>query len=232
MSGTTAPPLGQTRSLQLLSDEVMRWLNRRDITDLLPGWLRMVETDISETLRARCMVKSGIQAIDQAYIGLPADFCAMESIRDAFSGEQLDLKDEFSGHWSDQYINSNQVYGRLAVNAPARGYRLVANCIEFLPHPQIPDPVPSTWQPQKVLMGWYAAPAPLMNPADTNAVLEKLYSIYLFGVCHYGAVFELDTDRADQMERKYNSAIAQANLWKQVSDYTGAPLRAEIGVVY
>ena len=216
-------------SYQQLQDEVQGWLNRRDVASLIPGWVLMVETEIAETLRARCMVTSGVQPIDAAYITLPPDFAQMESIRDATSGELFILKDEWSGHWTAPESNSwrnGAVVG--AVGQVCTAYRLVHDCIEFLPHPIIPDPPDPAWVPQQCLMGWYAKPKPLQLPSDTNTVLEAHYSIYLFGLMKYGAMFELDDDRAAQADAQFQQTVTRANLWKQQSDYGGAPLRAEL----
>ncbi len=218
---------------QQLQDDVVGWLNRTDIVSLIPGWVTMVETEIAETLRARCMVVSGTQPIDNAYITMPPDFATMDVIRDATSGELLDLKDEWSGHWSSAYADrwplAGTAYAQVAPLSPCVAYRLTGNlCIEFLPHPYIPDPPDPNWQPQQVLMSWYQKPAPLLLPADSNAVLENLYGVYLFGVCKYGAMFEMDDDRVSQMDAAYQQVITRANLWKQQSDYSGAPFRAEM----
>jgi hypothetical protein len=175
------------------------------------------------------MVTSGIQPIDSAYISLPADFATMESIRDATSGEMFELKDEWSGHWTSAYSiawRDGAVVG--AVGQVCRAYRLVHDCIEFLPHPVIPDPPDPNWVPQQCLMGYYAKPRPLLLPTDTNAVLDQLYGVYLWGVCKYGALFELDDDRAQQCDAQFQQAVTRADLAKQQSDYSGAPFRAEL----
>jgi hypothetical protein len=218
---------------QQLQDDVTGWLNRRDIINLIPGWVAMVETEIAETVRARCMVTFGTQAIDAPYITMPINFAAMESIRDAVTGEMLDLKDEWSGSWTSAYMPSSwNVYRQVNVTAPATAYRLLADCIEFLPHPVIPDPPDPTWAPQQVLMGYYAKPQPLVLPADTNSILETFYAIYLFGVCKYGAIFELDDDRAAQMDTQWQQVVTRANLWKQQSDYSGSVFKEEMAVRY
>lgn len=207
-----------------LKAEVAAWLNRRDLDPVMPGWVAMVETEIAETLRARCMVTSGTQFITSAYLAMPPDFATMESIRDNTTGELLDLKDEWSGHWSDTFNGSSQTNS----GAPCTAYRLVHDCIEFLPHP--PDPLPAN--PQQVLMAWYAKPQPLINDTDTNTVLEALYAVYLFGTCKYGAMFELDDDRAAQADAAWQQAITRANNWKQFSDYSGAPFRSELATTF
>ncbi len=218
---------------QQLIDEVQGWLNRRDIASLIPGWVLMVETEIAETCRTRCQVVSGIQPIDNAYITLPPNFATMESIRDATTGEMFELKDEWSGSWNSMYQpHSWSVYEQANPLAPCTAYRLVHDCIELLPHPIIPDPPDPTWKPQQILMGWYAKPKPLILPSDTNDILENHYAIYLFGTCKYGAMFELDDDRAQQMDAAYQQAVTRANLWKQQSDYSGAPFKSEMAVTF
>ena len=223
-------------SLTQLTSDVMAWLNRRDIGPLIPGWVAMVETEIAETLRARCMVVSGTQTIDNAYQTLPSDFATMESIRDNTTGELLELKDEWSGHWNTAFSKGNSglppTVPQLNPMALATAYRLVHDCIEFLPHPFIPDPPDPTWTPQTVLMGWYQKPAPLLLPSDTNPVLENLYAVYLFGVMKYGALFELDDDRAAQADAQWQQVVTRANNWKQFSDYSGAPFRSELATVF
>lgn len=189
----------------------------------------MVETEIAETLRARCMITSGTQAIDAPYITLPADFATMASIRDATSGELLELKDAWSGHWTGVHSSAwmeGAVVG--AVGQVCTAYRLTGDCIEFLPHPVIPDPPDPAWMPQSVIMEWYARPKPLLLPSDTNPILEQLYAVYLWGVIKHGALFELDDDRAAQADAQWQQVVTRANLWKQQSDMSGAPLRAEL----
>ncbi len=204
-------------SLSILTGEIAAWLNRRDVDSLIPGWIAMVETDIATSLRARCMVTRGVQPIDANFIELPSGFCEIESIRDSTSGKLLTLEDEWTGPLS----GANQ-------GQPTTAYRLVANCIEFLPHPFIPDPPDPNWLPQSVNMNWYQQPKPLQDPQDTNVVLDTLHAVYLFGACKYGAMFELDDARAQQMEAAFNQAVLTANMWKQASDYSGAPLRAVV----
>ncbi|HEY2618725.1 MAG TPA: hypothetical protein VGI78_15395, partial [Acetobacteraceae bacterium] len=168
-------------SLQQLQDDVLSWLNRRDCIGLLPGWTLAVETEIAETLRARCQMVSAIQAIDATYIALPSDFATMAAIRDNTSGANLELKDEWSpkgGGWQAPYAVYSgtypSVYWQINPASPCYAYRLVADCIEFLPHPNIPDPPDPAHVFQTVLMSYYQKPKPLLLPADTNPILENL----------------------------------------------------------
>jgi hypothetical protein len=206
---------------QQLRDDVAGWLNRRDVDPLIPGWVTMVETELAETLRSRPQITSGIQEIDSAYITMPPNFAAMASIRDNATGVVLELKDAWTGSWTA----SN-------TSPPAYAYRLTGDCIEFLPHPYIPDPPDPLWVFQVVRMEWYAKPQPLILPSDTNAILEQFYGVYLFGVMKYGALWALDDARAAQCDAQYQQMVTRANLWKQQSDYSGAPFATELAGVF
>jgi len=194
-----------------LVTDVADWLNRQDFGTRIDAWVRMAELDISELLRARCMVTRATQIIDAPSITMPVNFLEMESIRDADTDRLLSLED----HWTAP---------RTTVG-PVTAYRLVGNCVEFLPSPVI-SPDQTTFQ--SVKMAWYAKPPALIDPQDTNDVLEQLYQVYLFGTCRYAAKWARDPDVAQQAEADLTEAIAAANAWKIKSDYSGAPLRAVV----
>jgi hypothetical protein len=218
-------------TLQQLQSDVLSWINRRDCAGLLPAWTAMLETEIAATCRTRAQVVSGVQDLDAAYITLPTDFAAMESIRDNSTGEMFELKDQWSpkgGGWTENYRWPGGVIMQTDPTAPVRAYRLVADCIEWIPHPIIPDPPDPTWVPQQVLMGYYQKPRPLLLPTDTNPILERYYSIYLYGLVKIAALWALDDARAQQVDALWQQEVTRANLWKQQSDYSGAPLRAEL----
>jgi hypothetical protein len=226
-------------SYQQLQNDVAGWLNRQDCIAFIPSWTLLLETEIAETLRARCQVVSAVQAIDAAYVALPTDFATMESIRDNATGAMLELKDQWSpkgGGWTSPYTVWSGVYPSTywQVNpaAPCSAYRLVGDAIEWLPHPYIPNPPDPAWVPQTVLMGYYQKPVPLLQPTDTNPILENLYGVYLFGLLKLGAIWALDDARAAQADAQWQQVVTRANLWKQQSDMSGAPFRAEPAVVF
>jgi len=207
---------------QQLQDDVLWYLDRRDAAARIPSWVMLVETEIQQTLRARCMEVTAYQPIDSHQITLPPDFATMASIRDAISGENLVLKDEWSGHWTHPSWNGGC----------STAYRIVGDCIEFLPHPLIPDPPDPLWVPQTVIMNWYAKPKTLLLPSDTNPVLEQLYSVYLYGILSHATLAEQDEPMAPQWDAKYQQAVTRANLNTQQSSYSGAPYTEEMSGVF
>lgn len=219
-------------SLAQLQADTMSYLNRQDILPLFPGWVSATETELAETLRSKFQLEAATQAIDSAYIALPADFATMESIRDATTGVILDLKDTWSGNWFDpqQDDRNTSIVWYNPTPPTSTAYRVLGDCIEFLPHPTIPNPPDPAWVPQQVLMRWYARPVPLVLPTDTNAILDNLYEVYLWGVVKRGALWSLDDDRAQQADAMSQQVVTRANLWTQQSQFSGAPFREEMAV--
>lgn len=217
-------------SLQQLNDDVGSYLNRRDYQTPFPGWVTAVETELSETLRSKFQIVSGNQALDNPWITLPPNFATMESIRDATNGCILELKDSWTGNWFDpqQDDRNTSVIWYNPTPPASYFYRILADCIEFLPHPQPPDPPDPNWQPQQVRMSWFARPTPLVLPSDTNPILDNLYEVYLWGVIQRGALWALDDDRAQQADAKFQQAVTRANLWTQQAQFSGAPFREEL----
>jgi hypothetical protein len=222
-------------SVQQLQDDVLWYLDRRDAAARIPSWVQMVETEIQQTLRARCMEVSAYQPIDAPQITLPPDFSTMASIRDAATGNNLVLKDEWSGSWTDvsgappvDYPYPGTYYGTRRVWA----YRIIGDCIEFLPHPWLPDPPDPAWVPQTVIMNWYAKPRALVLPSDTNPVLEQLYSVYLYGILAHASLAEQDEPREPQWDAYYQKAFTRANLNSQLSTMSGAPYPVPMSGVF
>jgi hypothetical protein len=221
-------------SLQQLNDDIGSYLNRRDYQGPFPSWVLAVETELAETLRSKFQIASAYQNIDAAQIALPSNFASMESIRDATTGNNLALKDTWSGSWfPDQQDDRNWPASTLfqVQTSVCWAYRITANCIEFLPHPVIPDLPDPTWVPQQVLMNWYQKPVPLVNPADTNPILDNLYECYLFGILKRAGIWARETaDDIGVWDAAYQQAVTRGNLWTQQSQFSGAPFTEELAV--
>lgn len=205
-----------------LQADIKAYLKRQDIDALIPSWVLATETDITEMMRSRAMIVRGTQACDAPLVTLPTDFIKFERVAFSCCGDLLSLEDYWTGPLACGSGCSCGCGG--AVTA----YRIVGGCIEFLPHPVIPDPPDPAWQPQTVEVAWYAKPKPLRTASDTNAILEQHYQVYLFGAVRYGAMWGADDDRELQMTTRFSEAVAVANRWKEDADFSGAPLRAVV----
>jgi len=202
-----------------LQADVMAYLKRQDIAALIPSWVQSVETDIASMLRAQAMIARGTQAVDAPFITLPTDWVKFESVAFSCCGDLLALADYWTGPLP---CGAGCACGCCSPGNAVCAYRIVGDCIEFLPHPVIT----STTQLQQIDIAYYAKPKPLKGASDTNAILERHYQIYLFGTVRYGAMWGMDDDRELQMTTRFSEAVAVANRQKEDSQFSGAPLRA------
>ena len=202
-----------------LQADVMAYLKRQDIAALIPSWVQSVETDIASMLRAQAMIARGTQAVDAAFITLPTDWVKFESVAFSCCGDLLALADYWTGPLP---CGSGCSCGCCSPGNAVCAYRIVGDCIEFLPHPTLSSDHP----PQQIDIAYYAKPKPLKVASDTNAILERHYQIYLFGTVRYGAMWGMDDERELQMTTRFSEAVAVANRWKEDAQYSGAPLRA------
>jgi len=221
-------------SLQQLQDDIISYINRRDILSVFPSWVLAVETELAETLRSKFQLTSATQNIDSEYIALPANFASMESIRDATTGNNLVLKDTWSGSWfPDQQDDRNWPASTLFQVQPpvCWAYRIRANCLELLPHPVIPNPPDPTYVFQSIEISYYQKPIPLINPTDTNPILDALYEVYLYGVLKRASIWAKDDPNDTAVyDTQYQQVVTRANLWTQQSQYSGAPFVEEMAI--
>ena len=202
-----------------LQADVMAYLKRQDIADRIPSWVQSVETDIASMLRAQAMIARGTQAIDAAFITLPTDWVKFESVAFSCCGDLLAMADYWTGPLP---CGAGCSCGCCSPGNAVCAYRIVGDCIEFLPHPTLSSDHP----PQQIDIAYYAKPKPLKVASDTNAILERHYQIYLFGTVRYGAMWGMDDERELQMTTRFSEAVAVANRWKEDAQFSGAPLRA------
>ncbi len=64
-----------------LKASVADWLNRTDLTNVIPDFISLAEAQIERTLRTRQMIVRATASIDTEYSAVPADFLETKSIK-------------------------------------------------------------------------------------------------------------------------------------------------------
>jgi hypothetical protein len=64
-----------------LKASVADWLNRTDLTSVVPDFIALAEAQIERTLRTRQMIVRATASIDTEYSAVPADFLETKSIK-------------------------------------------------------------------------------------------------------------------------------------------------------
>ena len=218
---------------QQLQDDVLWYLDRQDAAARIPSWVAMVETELQQTLRARCMEVSAIQAVDTAYITLPPDFSTMASISDAATGKLLVLKDEWSGSWTDVSGPSGTIvsgtYDGTRRRGPTGSWQTASSSCRTRGYPDPPDPLlGAADRPDELVCQAQGAAAAVRHQPGAGAALFGL-SLRCAG---HATLAEQEESMAPAWDAKYQQAVTRANLNKQQSDMQGAPYTEEMSGVF
>lgn len=188
-----------------LKDSVASWLKRSDLTSVIPDLIALGEARIARDLRLRKQVTQTTltTVAGQQYVSLPADFLEAENFTvgtspprtmSVVTPELLDVKFP-AGSWS---------------GVPA-AYCAVGDQIRLGPTPDAA---------YSITLDYYQRWTALSASSDTNWLLQKHPSIYLFAALAEAEPFLMNDPRAAVWEAKY------ANDVKTLQDADDEALRS------
>jgi hypothetical protein len=183
-------------------------LNRDDLTDNLPDFVRLCETDIDareDLALHRRRVCRAEAPVSGEYTRLPSNFLAIQSanlasplvqLRQASPDQLVALKQD------EEALRSivASTYGVDLNVSPPLYYAVVGSELRLLPVPQ------TTYTVQ---MAVYEA-LPALETNVTNWVLKHFPSIYLYGAALHSAPFLRDDERIETWTSLYERACDRA----------------------
>ena len=168
-------------------------LNRNDLTDALPDFVKLAESDMNSRLRCPQNEKRDTSfAVSDRFTNLPVDFAEMRRV--VWVGSyRVELK-PVAAEVASPYITASTPHS----------YAIHGNQLEVVP------PQASTLE----LTYWRTLP----NLADnnTNNVLARYPDLYLYGTCVQAALYLGDGNLVAKYQPLYERALSFANGQKQV----------------
>jgi len=185
-----------------LKTSVADWLNRTDLTAVVPDFIALAEAQIERTLRTRQMIVRATASIDTEYSAVPADFLETKSIKlntspvTPLQFESVDALDSMKG---TMYLaNGKPLY-----------FGIVGGQIRVLP---VPD---STYTAE---LTYYAKLTKLSSTVATNWLLAQAPDVYLYGALMQAAPYLKDDARIPVWASIYTKGLEEL----QVADDRGA----------
>jgi hypothetical protein len=185
-----------------LKSSVADWLNRTDLTAVVPDFISLAEAQIERTLRTRQMIVRATASIDSEYSAVPADFLETKSIKlntnpvTPLQFESVDALDSMKG---TMYLaNGKPLY-----------FGIVGGQIRVLP---VPD---STYTAE---LTYYAKLSKLSSTNATNWLLTQAPDVYLYGALMQAAPYLKDDARITVWATMYTRGLEEL----QVADDRGA----------
>lgn len=197
-----------------LKTSIANFLNRDDLTSVIPDFISLAEAQMSRDLRHWRMESrvSGQQSQGDQYMQLPADW--VETIRFHLTGSGTDPVELASlAAMSSKRANNEDQAGRPRFYAHVRG--------EFELYPT-PD------EDTDFELLYYAKIPALTDSATSNWVLEYAPDIYLYGSLMHSAPYLAEDDRIAVWAQMYSAAVTQLNLQSERVKHSGSGIRLNI----
>ncbi len=195
-----------------LKTAIADFLNRDDLTSVIPTFIALAEADIQRKLRHWRMETRSTAQLDTQYSAIPADW--IESIRFYLTtGETSRLELISQAELIDRKQADGNVTGRPAY------YAMTGSQFELYP---VPD---GLYTGELVYFGKVPT---LSDSATTNWLLTHAPDVYLYGALIHSAPYLKDDARIQIWAALYQSAIDSLNDSSNDARHSGTGLRLKI----
>jgi len=186
-----------------LKAAIADFLNRDDLTSVIPTFISLAEAQITRDLRHWRQQRRVTTTVDEQYENLPTDFVEMVSLR---TDDDYTLEFASRGEIMRRKLDLGGTSGRPIV------FTLNAGQIEFVPTPD------ASYTLEMV----YYARIPALSDTDTfNWLLTNYPDVYLYGALLHAAPYLADDVRLAVWSQLYGTAIQQANNDSRKGLYSG-----------
>ncbi len=196
-----------------LKSSIAGFLNRDDLTDSIPTFISLAESQINRDIRHWRMETraNGQQSAGDQYMNFPADW--VETIRLHLNNGSKDVL-QLVGSFDIAKMRSttNDAIGIPRVFCHSGGQ------IEFYPTP--------AEQTEFELL--YFAKVPSLSSTSTNWLLSEAPDIYLYGSLLHTAPYLQDDQRLAVWAQLYSAAASRINEASGKAKYSGAGLRMKL----
>ena len=220
-----------------VKSEIADWINREDLSDKIPIFIRLAETEIFRDLRCyenEFTTTYNDQAAVDSFVILPANFAEMKLV--VWNGFPLE-------HVSDQRLAERLARGR---DRQARYFTITGRNIAF--SDEI-DPDPNNWEPENELVysyygtesldslpTWHVATNPVDNPViednspeglaqtdlNTTRMLQRNPDLYLHGPLYFASLYLKDKAAVAEWGNLFKQALEDLRVASSLNQISGS----------
>lgn len=193
-----------------LKSSIADWLNRDDLTSVVPDFISLAEANMDRSIRHWRMEKRVTATVDGQYTGLIGDY--LEGIRFSIAnGDRLELLSQ--GEMQQRRTAYDDTAGK------PRYYAISDGQLELYPTPD------GTYT---VEMLYYGQITPLSDSNTTNWLLTHHPDAYLYGSLVHAAPYLGEDQRATVWASLYQSALDAINKESSDAKFGGSGRRLKI----
>jgi len=195
-----------------LKTSIASWLNRDDLTSVIPDFISLAEAGINRDLRHYKMIERADATLDSRYVQLPADW--METVRFSItSGDTYRLELVSRDDMLEYRQKTADTSGR------PRFYANIGDTIEVFPTPD----ADYTMQLQ-----YYAKTPALSDSNASNWLLLDAPDVYLYGTLIQSAPYLQDDARTQTWAALYAAALQSLQKASDDTRFAGSGLRMRV----
>jgi len=195
-----------------LKASIADFLNRDDLTSVIPDFISLAEADMNRGLRHWRQEKRSTAEIDTQYSAIPADFLEVISFHIS-SGDYRSLELISQAEMQNRRYKSGDTSGKPAF------YAITAGEIEVYPTPD------GTYDAE---LYYYSRITALSASNTSNWLLEYFPEAYLYGSLLHSAPYLKDDERVQVWASLYANAINAINAESEKSKFGGSGRRMRI----
>jgi len=189
-----------------LKSSVADFLNREDLTSVIPTFIQLCEADLNRSVRHRSMLVRATAALDTHFTTLPDDYLEAKNI-------QLNT----SPVTSLKYVTMEHadLLRQSYTSGKPKYYTLVGDTIEVVPPPDAE---------YTVELVYYGAIPSLSDSNVSNWLLTTYPDVYLYGTLMQSAPYLKDDERIPVWGQLYRQFISDLNASSDRAEVSGAHL--------
>lgn len=175
-----------------LKSAVADWINRADLTAVIPTFITLAEAKFNRELRLRDMLVRAKTTTSNEFVAVPSDFLENYSLELNMDqiGPQQSLS--FIGPLEAKVLKANKATGKV------RFYTIIDGALELLP-----APTGST----DVILTYYQKIASLSDHQPSNWLYAKSPDLYLYSALLEAAPYLRDDDRMQMWGTARNQVL-------------------------
>jgi hypothetical protein len=174
-----------------LKTSIGDWLNRSDLTSVIPDFISLAEAQIERTLRARQMIVRANASFDAQYGAVPSDFLEAKSLKLTSTNPQSPLS-----FLSIDALDAEMT--KYTASGKPKFFGVVGGQLRIVPTPD------ATYTTE---LTYYAKLSKLSSSNTTNWLLTSSPDIYLYGSLLQAAPYLQDDARIQTWATLYERAL-------------------------
>ena len=191
-----------------LKSAIADFLNRQDLTSVIPTFIQLAEASINRTVRHRRMLSRATATLTTQFTDLPDDFLEAKNIQ-LNSNPVTPLSFVTLEHADLLRSGMYQTEGK------PKYYTLVADTIEVVPVPDTEYTIELTY---------YARITPLSDAVTSNWLLDNSPDAYLYGALVHSAPYLKDDSRIPVWVGLFEKSLSDLKAETERSEFSGSSL--------